>query len=285
MPGDPLLADDPLIWLDGARSTSLPLPDRGLAFGDGLFETLLVHWGRPLYLDLHLERLQCGLGILGFPECIDSVERQLVAVLGEAPIAKEPWVAMRITVTRGDGPRGYAPPEIAQPRVLLQANPLARDCAQMSPAANLAVASLHLSSQPTLAGIKHLNRLEQVLAAREAALAGLDEILLLDVDGHVNSVAAGNIYVLREGCIFTPVIDLCGVAGTRRRLMLQQWAGAVGLEIRETRLTLQDVLGAQEVFYSNSLQTVRPVARIDSVEYEDHRACAAIFEHFLGELT
>lgn len=278
------MSEHPLIWLDGDPGTSLPLPDRGLAFGDGLFETLLVHSGVPLYLDLHLERLQCGLRILGFPDCTGSVERQLAAVLCANQIAREPWVAMRITVTRGDGPRGYAPPANPQPRILLQANPVERDCAQILPAAQLGIAAIRLSAQTHFAGIKHLNRLEQVMAAREAGLAGVDEILLLDNEDHVISVAAGNIYVFREGCILTPVIDSCGVAGTRRRLILQRWAAALGFETRATRLTLEDVLQGQEVFYSNSLQTVRPVARIGSVDYQDHSVCGALFDYFLAEL-
>ena len=274
------------IWLDGTPTSVLPLPDRGLDYGDGLFETLLVHDGKPLYTELHLERLAQGLRALALPDCVSAARQQLE---NAADVFfhhnKCLWAALRLTITRGPGKRGYTPCINAMPRILIQIGCLDRDCGQMGKAATLGVAVIRLSKQPLLAGIKHLNRLEQVLAAAQAQAEGTDECIVLDQTDRLTCVVAGNLFMVRHGELLTPKMLDCGVLGTRRRLIIEKWAPSIGLHVREVSLTLSDLQTAEEVFYSNSLQTVRPVVRVTEQCWDDHSVCKALFQRYQEDLS
>ena len=271
------------IWLDGVRTSSLPLPDRALDFGDGLFETMLLHKGNPLFFKYHLARLALGLQILGIADCLKDVESQ-VAQAARATSVGRPWTAMRLSVLRGPGPRGYAPATNSVPRILIYASEIARDCTKIERHAVLNVSATRLSLQPRLARIKHLCRIEQVLAAMEAQNERVDESVMLDHTGHIGSVIAGNIFLVSNGKLLTPKLHECGVAGTRRQLIIEKWAPAIGLEVLETRLSLDDLFRADEVFYSNSLQTVRPIVQIGEHRWEFHETCESLFQCFLKDL-
>jgi 4-amino-4-deoxychorismate lyase len=277
------VSQQPAFWLDGTSITALPLPDRGVDFGDGLFETLLLHHGNPLFLDMHFARLGFGLEALGMPDCRREAQLQVEQVLGAIDKAR-PWAAMRLSVIRAPGPRGYAPVQHQHPRILICVTNMERDCTEMSPAATMSVATIRLAAQPALAQIKHMNRLEQVLAAQQAQAEKADECFVLDQAEQLVSVIAGNVFLFRGGELLTPLLVDCGVAGTRRRLIIEKWAPAVGLKVREARLTLPDLHSADEVFYSNSLQTVRPVARLGDKHWDKHDVCDALFCRYLEEL-
>lgn len=267
------------------RAEALPLPDRALAFGDGLFETLLLRQGNPLFTDLHMQRLQRGLQVLAFPDCLAAAREQLELAAGAVSKLHWPWGALRLTISRGAGPRGYAPPLVSKPRIIITASELPDECAQMAPAAALSLATVRWPTQPILAGLKHLNRLEQVLAAAERRAAGTDEAVMLDQSGQLVSVVAGNLFLLLEGRLQTPVLVDCGIAGTRRRLVIEQWAGAVGLPVQESTLSLQDLESADEVFYCNSLVGLRPVASFGRRRWHSHTVCQALFEQYQGGLA
>lgn len=269
------------IWLDGIPTSALPLPDRGLDFGDGVFETLLLHDGKPLFSNLHLERLSLGLKALAIYDCLHAVRQQLDTV---TKTISWHWAALRVSVLRGGDERGYAPSDNSAPRILISVSQLDRDCGHMSTAATLGLANVQLSAQPLLAGIKHLNRLEQILAATQAKSERVDECLLLDQNGHLTSVVAGNLFLLREGTLLTPKLVNCGVLGTRRRLIIEKWAPAIGLAVHETTLTLPDLQDVDEIFYSNSLQTVRPIARLGGQNWSTHSVCEALFQQYQEEL-
>jgi 4-amino-4-deoxychorismate lyase len=272
------------IWLNGNPAGALPLPDRGLDFGDGLFETLLLHAGEALYPDFHLRRLQRGLHALSFPDCVAAVEGQLHAVV--AQIATRGWrrTALRLTITRGSGPRGYAPPIDAKPRTIMIANELGPGYGGLPVAATLSLANVRWPTQPALAGLKHLNRLEQVLAARQCRADAVDEVVMLDQDENVISVAAGNLFVVTDGHLLTPSISHCGIAGTRRELVIQRWAPAIGLQVAEQAISLAQVETAQEVFYSNSLVGLRPVKSFGAARWESHPICDALYRQYEGEI-
>ena len=271
-------------WLDGSITTALPLPDRGLDYGDGLFETLLLQGGRPLYLDFHLQRLQRGLQVLAFPDCLAVAEKQLLEASATLRERNWYWAVLRLTISRGAGPRGYAPPAAAQPRIIITATELDRDCRRMSKAVTLCLATMRCATQPFLAGIKHLNRLEQVLAAAECGPAEADEAIMLDQSGHLVSVTAGNLFLVRGKHLLTPALVTSGIAGTRRRLVMEKWAPAVGLSVQESKLTLRDLEAADEVFCSNSVHGVRPVARFGGRHWQGHPVCEALFQQYQGEL-
>ncbi|WP_116364160.1 aminodeoxychorismate lyase [Parahaliea mediterranea] len=244
-------------WIDGELSSTLPLPDRGLAFGDGVFETLLLYNGGAVLLDFHEARLQAGLGRLALPASPTVLAE---AVTRASRVAPTGYAALRVTVTRGGGPRGYAPPAQQTPRTIAQLTPLASDPGTWREPLKLGLSSVRLAKQRQLAGIKHLNRLEQVLASAECARQGWDEALMLDDDDHVISAIAGNLFVASRGRLVTPRLGASGVAGTRRRAVIERWAPAQDIAVTEAVLDVSAVQAADEVFICNSLQGIRPVA-------------------------
>jgi 4-amino-4-deoxychorismate lyase len=273
------------IWLNGVAATALPLPDRGLEFGDGLFETLLINRAQPLYSELHLARFQGGCRALMFPDCSATVREQLRQAALASDARGWRWSALRVTVTRGAGPRGYAPPEKADPRIIITATRLEQMPDHMPDPARLGLASVRWPAQPLLAGLKHLNRLENVLAAREYREAGFEEAVMLDQQGNPVSVVAANLFAVCDGQLLTPPLHGCGIAGTRRDLIMRRWAPALGLAVREEFMTIAQLESAQEVFYSNSLLGLRPVASFGQRSWNEHPVCEALHQLYRGELA
>ena len=236
--------------LDGVPAAALPLTDRGFRYGDGLFETLRIAAGEPVWWDAHLARLARGCSVLGLamPEA-----SRLAAELRQ--LCGSDDGVLRLALTRSDAAHGYAPQTGEVRRVMTFHPGPGPDPA----AAGLAIgwATLQLGIQPRLAGLKHLNRLEQVLAAAERRDAGLDELLLCDADGAVTSAIAANLFLVRGGRLETPLIDRCGVAGTCR-----QWILDAHPECRVLRLQRGDVEAADELFLCNSVRGILPVARL-----------------------
>lgn len=279
------MSGETAIWLNGAEAAALPLPDRGLDFGDGLFETLLLKDGLPLYSELHLERLQAGCRTLMFPDCVDLVREQLQNVVAAIAARDWRWSAVRVTVTRGAGPRGYAPPEKAEPRIIIAATRLQEPSRRLPGPARLGLSSVRWPSQPLLAGLKHLNRLENVLAARECREGGYDEAVMLDQGERPISVVAGNLFAVCDGRLLTPPLQSCGIAGTRRNLIMERWAPALGLDVCEEFMSLDQLQGAQELFYSNSLLGLRAVASLGQRSWSDHPVCASLYQLYRDGLT
>ena len=223
--------------------------NRGLAYGDGLFETMRVHRGGVPLWSRHLARLREGASRLGIamPEC-----GFLEACIADAVAAADAGV-LKLLLTRGEGGRGYAPPVDAEPTWILSLHPLP---AAGSGGLRLTWCEIRLASQPALAGIKHCNRLEQVLARTEVARAGFDEGLMRDADGNVVSATAANLLVRREGRWLTPTVDACGVAGVVRGWLLER-----GL-LQPARLSSGDIESAEALALCNAVRGILPVASL-----------------------
>ena len=277
------MAFSALIWVDGERASSLPLPDRGLDFGDGLFETLIINRGVPQFLQLHLDRLAAGLEVLAFPDCLERAGKCLTHAARE--LQPHEWCALRLTVTRGSAPRGYAAPENATPRIVVTAAPLNQDRQQLAAPISLGWADMRWSSQPLLAGIKHLNRLEQVLVANELRQVGVDDLVVLDQQGNVCSASAGNLFLVESGKLVTPALETCGIAGTRRRLVIEQLAPALGIPVAEAHISPDHLRRAAEVFICNSIRGLQPVACIDDRHWREHPVCEALHEQYRGAMS
>lgn len=233
----------------------LALSDRGLHYGDGLFETMAVIAGRVRLLPRHLHRLALGSARLAIP-LRDTVE--LEAALQQAARALEEGV-LKLVVTRGHGGRGYAPPENAEPTLILLRYPQKLPTLEGAQAGIvLRLCDLRLARQPVLAGIKHLNRLEYVLARAEWSEPEIDEGLLFDTQDELIEAVASNVFLVHAGRLRTPCLDQCGVAGVMRAEVLA-CADRLGVAVEEVRLCLGDVLSADEVFLTNSLHGIRPV--------------------------
>jgi len=252
-------------WLlDGDAADSVSITDRGLHYGDGLFETIAVRDGTPRFLDRHLRRLASGLERLGIPApARSSLAAEVRLLAGECAHG-----AAKIIVTRGSGRRGYRPPANQEPRRIvgvIPSEPLPRH--HYSCGIALRLCATPVSTNTSTAGMKTLNRLEQVLARAEWSDPDVAEGLMLDVQGRIVSGTMTNIFVVRDDRLHTPPVHDAGIAGIMRSIVLDQ-AGHIDLEAGETRLAPEDVHTAGEVFVTNSQLGIWPVRRFETTSFE-----------------
>lgn len=228
----------------------LACDDRGLAYGDGLFETMRIDRGGLPWWPRHRARLAEAARRLAIAmpagSWLDARVAELIDGVDEG--------VLKLVLTRGAGARGYLPPASLPPTLVLSVHPLP---AASGRGLDVAWSPVRLAEQPLLAGIKHLNRLEQVLARQEAAARGVDEALMLDAAGRPVCATSANVVVRVDGRWLTPPVDRCGVAGVCRGWLLEQ-----GL-VDEAQLLPAQVEAATAVFLCNAVRGILPVARLD----------------------
>ena len=246
-------------WIDGVRGETLPADDRGLHYGDGLFESIGVRAGIARFLEAHLARLTSGCARLGIRfSSMAELRAEIAAALALAPAR----AMLKIIVTRGSAVRrGYAPQGTESARRLLSLWPEVALPTPIAEGVALHRATFTLADNPALAGIKHLSRIENVIAAAEVAAAGAFDALLLDGSGHVISGAMSNVFLVRDGQVLTPRLDRCGVAGIMRSVVLRECA-SLGIAALDGRVTLDALLAADEAFITNARLGVVPVLRV-----------------------
>lgn len=248
-----------MMLVNGAPVDAVSSGDRGFHYGDGVFETFAVSAGCPLLWDGHMARLAEGCGRLGLPlqdrELLRREARHLCDGVSRG--------VLKLIVTRGDGARGYAPPAHPAPTRVFVTYPWpAHPPEYRAKGIATRLCTMRLGRNRTLAGIKHLNRLENVLARAECAESGLPEGLMLDSDGRLIGGTMSNVYLGVGDRLVTPALGHAGVAGVVRGFLLDA-AGEGRLPLRvEADLTAADLQRADELFVSNSLIGVWPVVRI-----------------------
>lgn len=261
------------VWENGKPAESDLAQDRGLHYGDGLFETMIVRAGRVRFFECHLDRLFDGVARLRLSlpprmQCASEIAAG-AHKLGEG--------TLKLLVTRGAmQKRGYAPPLQPARRLLL-----AYSLGGGSPvAANVWCCELVLGEQPVTAGIKSLNRLEQVLAAAECRAAAdrleteIHEGLLCSSGGRLVSGVSGNVFWFDGRQLLTPCVDRCGVAGIMRRIVLRE-AATLGIAVSEQATAIDSILGAREVFMTNVRWPLLPVKQIIAPGGAERRSFAA----------
>lgn len=245
-------------WIDGRPAALLPVSDRGLAYGDGLFETIAVRQGRIALLERHLQRLAEGGRRLQLPLPLDELRSELLAFAGELGHG-----VAKLIVTRGDGLRGYAPPAEARcRRILLGSPPPAYPPRHREAGIRLFPCATRLAEQPLLAGLKHLNRLEQVLARAEWQDPACAEGLMRDASGRVVEGVFSNLFIVHGGELLTPSLERCGVAGVMRAELLER-AAAAGIPVHIGDIDYPQLLAADEVFLCNSQYGIWPVVALE----------------------
>ncbi len=245
-------------WINGRSRTAIDHRDRGLQYGDGVFETMRVQRRRLRLLDFHLERLLEGCRRLKIePPKVGPLRREL-----EACAARRADAVLKLIVTRGSGSRGYRPSggERCTRVISLHAPP--RDAAAAAhPPVRVRMCSTRVGINPMLAGVKTLNRLESVMARSEWRDPRIWEGLLRDVDGNIVSGTMSNLFVRSGPYLMTPMLDRCGIAGVMRRWVLER-AKDFGLRPLEGRLSWGEVGEADEAFMTNAVAGVVSVALI-----------------------
>lgn len=247
------------VLINGRPDRRVDVADRGFQYGDGVFTTVAVVRGIPVFLRYHLERLDRDAGKLGFP----VLDRAVLAEEVKRMASAEARAVVKVMLTRGCGGRGYRPPQMPEITRVISLHPAPDDPTdRFEQGVTVRLCRWRLAIQPDLAGIKHLNRLEQVMARSEWDDGSIREGLLRDSEGHVVEGVLSNVFLVRQGRLLTPLLDRCGVSGVMRTVVMGL-AAELGMSVDETRITVDELLQADEIFLTNSVIGIWPVGRFE----------------------
>ena len=234
------------IRCNGRRFAQVDARDRGLQYGDGLFETMRVRAHRIALLEAHLRRLRDGCRRLRLPMPAEQLLRREIA----AAARRWPEAVLKLVLTRGTGARGYRTPLHPRPLRLLLCAPCGVD---VTPApVSVRLCRTPLSQNPHFAGLKTLNRQDSVAARSEWRDPRIAEGLMRDSAGHIVCGTMTNVFAVRRGRVSTPLLDRGGVSGVMRGWVLEQ-GRRDGLRITEGRLRMRDLEQADEIFLTNAV--------------------------------
>lgn len=263
-----------MMLVNGQLGDSVSALDRGLSYGDGLFETIRFEAGHAPLWSRHMQRMAWGCERLHLP----APDPELLWQEARQAGAGQSRFVLRIILTRGVGERGYAPPDAVAPTRIVAAFPMpALRATLYVDGVRLHRCQTTLADQPLLAGIKHLNRLEQVLARAEWNDPAIGEGLVCDRHGHVISATAANLFAVIDGVPVTPSVDRCGVAGVARAALLDAFP-----ECRVQDLPLGKVFSASELFLSSSVRGILPVQAVGDTVYAPGPVVRAMQQHWLN---
>ncbi len=252
------------VWVNGTAGAALSPLERGLHYGDGLFETIACVGGKPRFLALHLDRLARGARRLGIPPPgVVELRREILALAapGDRAVIKV-LLTRGVAAARGYGSSGRA----AGTRITLRYPWEPEDPRIAQEGVRVRTAALRLAENPALAGIKHLNRLEQVLARREWSDPQIAEALMFSAGGKLISGVMSNVFLVEGRRLRTPLLDRCGVAGIMRQVVMRE-AAHLGIATEEAALGGEDLSRTRELFLTSALIGLRPVCDLDG------RAC------------
>ncbi len=249
--------------INGEQTDQISALDRGIQYGDGLFETIAVIDGRLSLWERHVQRLLSGCERLG----ITAPEPARLLAEAKTLISHQQRAVLKIVVTRGIGGRGYRPAKDAQPSRVLHCTPwpdYPAECWKKGISMRLCTTGLGIN--PALAQLKHLNRLEQVMARSEWSDPAIFEGLMLDSDGRVIEGTMSNLFLIKKGALITPDLKYCGVAGIMRGLIIEL-ASKLNIPMQIEGVSLDDVKSADALFISNSLIGILPVRVFSGQNY------------------
>jgi 4-amino-4-deoxychorismate lyase len=254
----------PFTLINGAESSEHSVLDRAFAFGDGVFETILFVGGKLAFERFHVERLQEGCRRLSIAIDVERINSDITVALNRLDAFSVERAVVKVTVTRGVGGRGYAVMDSVLPTLIIGVFPQASITASHAQQGVAMLLCEHrLSSNPVLAGIKHLNRLDNVLAKIECQQANKDDGIVCDQSGRVVEAVSSNVFVRFQAQWVTPLLETCGVLGVTRRVIMENL-----LDCKEAHITVEQLLAAGEVFVCNSVNGIWPVRKIADVDYK-----------------
>ena len=247
-------------WIcNGKAVETISINDRGLQYGDGLFETVAIRDGEPRLWTFHMERLATGCELLGFTM---PSEKALLEGVFEALATNgvpSTYAVAKIIISAGAGKRGYARGSVESPTVLFGGFVSARPSAGVyRDGVGTIVCKTRLATGSAFAGLKTLNRLEQVAAQSEVKEEGAYEGLTMDADGNLICGTMSNVFFIKDNCISTPPLDRCGVAGVMRQHIIDT-LHEKGIQIDFRHTNLSDITSLDELFLSNSQFGVVPI--------------------------
>lgn len=244
------------IVINGKAVEQLPVTDRALAYGDGLFETMFVSNNRIALLHYHLSRLKKGCLALGFNTLqITQVTADIAQIIDDMP--EQPFI-LKLILSRGSGGRGYRPPSKADYQRIFQCLP-AIDYSAEQAGITVRQCQTRLPEAFALAGLKHLNRLPQVLAKQEWHDAAIAEGIMLDSLGYAIEGTQSNLFWLRQNTLYTNSLNRCGVAGVMRQLIIEKLAKKFNYDVVFEDIFYHQLYHVDAAFMCNSLMRICPV--------------------------
>ena len=261
--------------INGVANNTISVLDRGLSYGDGVFETMLfIGEDIPLW-QLHYDRLCRGLMALAIPLKPSLLARQMQAVLASGKSVESERVVVKLIVTRGQGGRGYQSPEQIKPNLITIFTPLLPDVLS-DKGVKVHYCQQQLPPQP-LPGIKTLNQLTYVLASQERLHCDYKEGLLFNRQGQLIEATARNVFLVDENKILlTPKLDKYGIDGIMRRLIIDTIAPALDINVKQTVIRKADIVNAREIFLTNSVTQIWPVIGCDGRQWHQGSITMAI---------
>lgn len=258
-----MIAAPAAIWVNGRRQppdgAHVSARDRGFTLADGVFETMRVHGGVVFRLERHLERLARALAVLEIPA---PPELRGWVIEAARSVQADP-ASLRLTVTRGAGAGGLAPPDVVSPTVVVVAGPMpAFPPVIYEHGLTAIMASGRRNERAATAGLKTIGYTDSVAALIEARRRGAGEAILLDTEGHCSEATASNLFVWTGGVLVTPPVS-CGALPGITRASILELAGVLGIPCAERPVSLDDLRRAQEAFLTSSLRAVVPLVRLD----------------------
>ncbi|MDG3087627.1 aminodeoxychorismate lyase [Vibrio hannami] len=249
-----------MILVNGKPKDSISVKDRSFQYGDGCFTTMLTVDGKIQNWPLHIERMEACLSLLR----IKLPDWKVIEGWLNDIATTDPYAGLKLHISRGEGGRGYSATGANEPVVTVSSFPFpAHYLDWRENGVELGVCERRLGHTPMLAGHKHNNRLEQVLLKAEADESGYPDAVVLDINGHVVETTMANLFWVKGQKLYTPSMEHCGVAGTIRRLIIQD-AKSNGLKVLVGDFELDHLNSADEVFMTNSVLGVAPVTKINN---------------------
>ncbi len=247
-----------MILINGEEKPCLDFSDRGLQYGDGLFETIEVKNSRAVFLNQHLNRLSVGCQKLLIPfSNISDLKNEI-----ETVISNQERAVLKVLITRGVGGRGYQQPEFIKPTRIVTLHPFPQyPDSFKTQGVKVRFCHSRLGLNPNLARIKHLNRLEQVMARSEWQGADFQEGLMLDINDNVVEGTMSNLFLVKNSCLYTAKLDQCGILGIIREIVFLA-AADLQIKIVENRLQTQQCYEADELFLTNSIIGLWPIKQL-----------------------
>lgn len=250
-----------MFWINGQAQAQIAVADRGLQYGDGCFTTARVLEGKIVWLPLHMARLRQDTARLHIPfTAWDTLQVEME----QAAQGVEQGVVKTI-VTRGTGGRGYSTLSCSEPtRIVMQTGYPAHYTAWRQQGITLGISPVRLGRNPRLAGIKHLNRLEQILIRQEMEAQGVDDVVVLDTEGDLVECCAANLFWRKGYQVFTPDLSVAGVSGVARQHVMACLSQHPDYQLQVVREPVTTLADADEVLVCNALMPVLPVNQIDT---------------------
>ncbi|MBT6328114.1 MAG: aminodeoxychorismate lyase, partial [Candidatus Thioglobus sp.] len=262
-----------VVLINGKKQSKLSVFSRVTQFGDGLFETCLVKDGRLLFWSEHFYRLEKGREKLK----INKVESALWLkdVAKALSISRLDNAVVKIILSRGESLRGYGFDQDIIPNRIVIVSGLPE---QIPEQYSLSLCQSGYSTNRLLSGIKHSNRLEQIMARFDMST---NECIMLDDSGYVISTTQANIFSIKSNVLLTPALDECGIEGTRRKVILEL-ARELGLQVEVGALSINELLESDEVFITNSVIGIKSVSKINQQSFDLHTTTEKIKHAFFS---